>query len=355
MVTASPIWPIDDKGSWIFDFSIFQIHLFTMELFFMISGFFFALQLSKKTSSEVLKDRLQKILSPFVLAMVLIVPFILSFFEIEKYNSNQWYYLDIIKKCYIKGLNLGFKNFFPTAHLWYLYYLILFYVLTFIFKNIFIKLTLFLYKFSFFLLILITIIISIISMFFMKRWFVDNPLTLVPEIPSFIHFFLFYILGILLFSIEKYQFVLKKNGKLLLLIGIILGVISTLPQFYFEKTETQNYSLIKFIAIFLYILSSYLITLGLIGFAAKKLNKTSKPIEYLSDATYWIYISNVPIVMFFHLILKPLQISIFIKFTIAFVISYIISILTYDFFIRYTWLSKYFGKSRRRNNSKYQN
>ena len=36
MVTETPIWPVNDKGALFFDVIVFEIHLFVMELFFVI-------------------------------------------------------------------------------------------------------------------------------------------------------------------------------------------------------------------------------------------------------------------------------------------------------------------------------
>ena len=60
MVTVAPIWPVDDGGGWFFDFITFELHLYVMELFFVISGFFspknYSVIVEKKSSKIELKE-----------------------------------------------------------------------------------------------------------------------------------------------------------------------------------------------------------------------------------------------------------------------------------------------------------
>ena len=86
MVTFAPMWPIDDDGSWFFDFAIFESHLFVMELFFVISGYLFAFELLNKSPIQVIKNRFNRIVIPFILGLIIIIPLILSYFELGKYS-----------------------------------------------------------------------------------------------------------------------------------------------------------------------------------------------------------------------------------------------------------------------------
>ena len=43
----------------------------------------------------------------------------------------------------------------------------------------------------------------------MNRWIVDNPITLMPEIPSFIHYFCFFLIGFFVNNSKKYVLVVE--------------------------------------------------------------------------------------------------------------------------------------------------
>ena len=130
MVTAAAMWPLNEEGSWFFDFGIFEIHLFVMELFFVISGFMFGLELNRRSIPKIIKNRIQRIVLPFVVGVTVFTPFILSLRSFHKYPGYSFLKPENLIQSYKEGWSLGLENFFPTGHLWFLYYLIFFYVLT---------------------------------------------------------------------------------------------------------------------------------------------------------------------------------------------------------------------------------
>jgi glucans biosynthesis protein C len=338
MVTYSAMWPFTEKGLYIFDFAIFEGHLFLMELFFLLTGFLFALQLQKKTITQILSNRFKKIVLPFVIGLVVIMPVVLSFFKLNEVNTYNWFELTNLKTAYLQAWELGLANFFPTGHLWFLYYLLYFYLLSILLYPFFSKIKLFLEQFSFVTLLIGCCVLSIISFFFMKRWLVDNPLTFIPELPSLIHYYLFFFMGLLLFSSEKLSISLESNRKLYFIIGAISGVIAIIPQLFFEKTDYEFYTQIKYLAIFLHVLATFTLTVSIWSYF--KLNSTTynKLIAYLSDANYWIYVTFLPLAMFIQLCLLPLSISIVLKFLITYISATSICLFTYEYFVRYTWI-----------------
>lgn len=343
MVTVAPVWPVDDAGSWFFDFTVFEIHLFVMELFFVISGFMFAMEMKNKPINKIIKNRFKRIVIPFILGLILFVPIVLTYFSLGNYTGFTFFQFEIIKQSYVDGWNLAFENFFPTAHLWFLYYLIFFYVITLIFKGVIQKINLSILKILF-----LGIIISSSSMFFMERWIVDNPLTLLPELPSFIHYYLFFIIGILLYTSKNHMLNLKKISRNLLYVGCILAFLAIIPQLWFEKTDSFYYTYIKISAIILSCSSIYLLTIGLWGYFSKLELRDSKLLRYLTDSSYWVYLSNMPIVILFHIVLIPLDVSVFLKFITSFVGALTVSFLTYEYLVRYTFVGGILNKRRMR-------
>ena len=344
MMTYAPMWPVNDKGSWFFDFTIFELHLFVMELFFMISGFMFAMEINNKSTQKIIKNRFKRIVIPFLFGLVLIVPIILSMFTISDYSQVSLLHIDVLKQSYFSGWKLGFENFFPTAHLWFLYYLILFYTLTIFLRKFLLKIKIFsvVYLFT-------GIFVSITCMFFMSRWIVDNPITLMPEIPSFIHYFCFFLIGFFVNNSEKLLSSLKKYANKILMIGIVFGVFSIIPQLWFTKTDLSYYTYIKSLAIILSCTAIYFLTIGIWGYFSKLEIKDNKILRYLTDSSYWVYLSNMPLVAIFHILFIPLQIPIYVKFILSFTGALTLSFLTYEFLVRYTYIGGILNKRRFRN------
>ena len=348
MVTYSAMWPFDDEGSYFFDFVIFEGHLFLMELFFILTGFMFAMQLAKKSSKEFIKNRLKKIVLPFVLGLIVIMPIVLSYFHLSDYTSYEWFSYEGLKTAYLKGWTVGLANLFPTGHLWFLYYLIYFYVFSFILNKYISSIKNYLERFSFWKIMTVAIIVSIVAMFFMKRWLVDNPLTFIPELPTLTHYYIFFFVGVILFSSKKLESSLNLIWKKLLWIGSIIGVIAIVPQLFFENPSHPYYSLIKTVAIVLHMTATYFLAFGLWSAFKQFSVRFSKRVVYLSDANYWFYISFLPIAMLIQLLMLPLSIPVFFKFVITYLCGLGASLFIYEYCVRYTWVGAMLNKPRTR-------
>jgi len=346
MVTAAPMWPVNDQGSWFFDFAIFESHLFVMELFFMISGFMFAMELKRSTVRKTIKNRFNRIIIPFVLGLIIIVPIVLSLFSLSENVGFSFLHLDILQQSYVNGWVLGFEQFYPTAHLWFLYYLIIFYSLTLLLKKVIFKIK----ANSIVRVILIGMFISSICMFFMNRWIVENPLTLIPEIPSLVHYYSFFLIGIISYNVPTLAEDINKNANYLLGVGLLLAFGAIVPQLWFESTDLEYYFLLKAVAIVLSCSAIYLLVLGLWGYASRLKLKDSKLLRYVTDSSYWVYLSNMPIVVILQIMIIPLAIPVFLKFLIVFVGAFAISMLTYEYFVRYTIIGGLLNKNRTRKN-----
>ncbi len=72
-------------------------------------------------------------------------------------------------------------------------------------------------------------------------------------------------------------------------------------------------------------------------------------LRYFTDASYWVYLSNMPLVMLWHVMLAPLDMSIYVKFPISLLGAFGMSMLTYEYMVRYTWMGAVLNKRRVRN------
>jgi peptidoglycan/LPS O-acetylase OafA/YrhL len=79
---------------------------------------------------------------------------------------------------------------------------------------------------------------------------------------------------------------------------------------------------------------------ALIGFAMKCLATPSRVWRYFADASYWIYLAHLPLVMFFQVLLAPVPLHWSIKFPVVVAASMTLLLLTYRYWVRHTWLGK---------------
>lgn len=111
VVDTSPSLVLADLGLW--------IHMFRMTLFFLIAGYFARLMVDRRGVRGFLTNRRQRILYPLLLGVVLVIPPTGALFVVG--ISREFGGLTHIPATPQPA------GFFPLLHLWFLYYLLLFY------------------------------------------------------------------------------------------------------------------------------------------------------------------------------------------------------------------------------------
>ena len=342
MASVAPMWPINEDGSYFFDFGVFEAHLFVMEMFYVISGFMFGLEMSRKDTRAILQHRGQRIVLPFVLGVAVFSPAILAMRSFKNYDGFSFLRPEALLGSYLDGWRLGLDNFYPTGHLWFLYYLIIFYALTLPLKRWLNKLR----AASAVKCLSLGILLSCSCMHFMDRWIVDNPLTLAIEPPSFCHYYYFFLLGVLVSRQKELRHNINDRSRAFLCLGIPLGLVAIVPQLWSQENSDIGQATMKVAAIFLGCTSTHLLVMGLWGWFGSRNWKDTPILRYLTEASYWIYLSNMPLVMFLHVMLGPLELAIVWKFVISLFGAFGLSLLTYEYAIRYTWVGALLNKRR---------
>ena len=91
-----------------------------------------------------------------------------------------------------------------------------------------------------------------------------------------------------------------------------------------------------------------LLVIGLWGISCNLKLPDSKTLRYITDSSYWVYIINMPIVTIIQIVLIPFDISIFLKFIIVLCSGLFISMFSYEYFVRYTFIGIILNKKRHR-------
>ena len=95
---------------------------------------------------------------------------------------------------------------------------------------------------------------------------------------------------------------------------------------------------IRLFAVFAQALYAWLMTFGMIGLFRKICTSENKIIRFVSDSSYWLYLAHIPLLFPIQAMLRPLEISAFIKMPLVFVITTGLLLLSYRYTVRYTWL-----------------
>jgi len=333
-------WPMKDPNythesmSWLFWF----IHIFRMPVFFIVSGFFGALLFYDRSPKKMLKNRIKRVLFPFVVFLFLLWPFIIFGFT----------YSNMVFAGVENALNEALKVFSQpttylpphTFHLWFLYYLLLFVIASFglgilmrKFENVSSKIN------SIFnqilknhtLRVIIFSAITFCLLIFLNQTWVDTSTSLSPDFNTFIFYFLFYMFGWILFKSKHLLDSFMKHDILSTILGATIFTAT-----YFYKNVISDELLMASNAI-----TVWLFSFGMIGLFIRYASKHSSQMRYISDASYWVYLLHLGFTGFLPGIIADFNIPGPIKALIIFTLTTTVCFVTYHFLVRATFIGKF--------------
>jgi hypothetical protein len=89
-------------------------------------------------------------------------------------------------------------------------------------------------------------------------------------------------------------------------------------------------------------------TFGMIGLFRKFMNSENKTMRYVSDASYWLYIAHLPLVIWMQGLVRDWPMSPFVKFSLICIVSTGLLLVSYQTLVRYTWLGRLLNGPRTR-------
>jgi len=163
--------------------------------------------------------------------------------------------------------------------------------------------------------------------------------SLMPHFPTFLFYFVFYLYGWLLFKSKHLIIGFMKNIWLLFLIAILFFLLQLLLSLLvlFEQVE---YTSISFMLTVINSIIPWLFIPAIIGLFMKYKSTYSPKARYISDASYWVYLTHFPIIIFIPCLLLGFDLSPFIKIFIVLFFTIIICFLSYHFIVRSTFIGK---------------
>lgn len=341
---AQEVWlATDSQSSVVIDVSIWFIHLFRMGLFYLLSGYFAALLVKRKSVKKFLVNRGIRIALPMILffpflagAMMLVIIAALSM-EYEKRGL-----MGLIARTIEAGPSAGGdstdQGTLGWMHLWFLYYLLIFSLLA----------------------ALCTRWPSIrFDWLFKRRWLMMlAPLVLAPSVAwvgvplpaaeSFVpvlwplgFYGLFYWAGWQLFGRESSLDKLRPYVWLILLGSLLLYVpyYLYLPELSIDVAIARKTTLPAAPLFIESILTAYLsvsLTIVSLLLGQRFLSSYSGWMRFVADASYWVYLVHLPIVLLLQTLLVPLEVNVWLKFAFTTSSTLVACMATYVVFVRYT-------------------
>jgi|SRR5690554_870924 len=326
----------DSIHSPVMDWFIHFSHAFRMPLFFLLAGFFAALMIERRGSGGLLKNRALRVLLPFIIFWPIIqagiiVPLMWAVHHIENLPP-------LLQFVAAMQNNPDAPKMPPsTGHLWFLYYLMFFYVLMCVIRE---------FNFAW-LEKRIAGLPPLASLSFLPLLLV--PALLLTHVPhpapdsfilqpwALIFFGLFFGYGYLLF---KHPGMLASSGRYWpLLLGISAVLTSLFSYWLPESASLQGFDLEWPRRLGLTLCLAYTavyMSITCLSLAKRWLTTHNRVMRYFADASYWIYIAHLPIVLAIQYWLLDQPGSIAYKYSLSVIGTLFICILSYAVLVRPT-------------------
>ena len=326
------------------DSLVFLIHSFRMPIFFVVAGFFGSMLFYERRPMQMVKNRVSRIVFPFVVFLFLLWPLTIFAFG---YTDAVFSQVENPFKTALGSLS-NFLDFIPktTSHLWFLYYLALItgvtVILGLLLKNA-PKLTQRLTKVFDWLIqrpfarVLFFSILTFLLLTILGTSMVDASVSLIPDLNTFAYYMFFYLIGWVLFKSKHHLDTFVRYDWTFTLLAIILATTQGLTIQNSGLAPNGNSSL-------LILYSSVVVCLfmfGITGLFIRYASKHSVRMRYISDASYWVYLIHLPLTAILPAFIWKLQLPSVAKFLIVLTVTALICFSSYHYLVRSTFIGKF--------------
>ena len=335
-------------------------HSFRLATFFLLAGFLSHLTFHRQGAGGFVRSRLLRIGVPFVVGWFILHPLVVSGWIMGSASLHG--HVDILA-----GLRGGFQSLsilpqglFAGSHLWFLYYLSLITALTLTVRAL-LRATgsgntavlrradagvTWLAKSP--LAPLVLALPTAAALWLMRFWGMDTPdQSLVPQLPPLLIYGGFFLLGWLL---HRQGELLSPLTRLTLPRWIMagLGIAAVLLLGDLQGDPGNPHYLAAHVAHSLgYGLIMWSLALLTIGVFRKLFARPNAFVRYVADSSYWMYLFHLPVVVWLQVAVAEVPLHWSLKLAFITLTTIGLSLLTYDLFVRPTFIGWVLNGRRR--------
>lgn len=343
-----PIPAQDVSQSGVLALTFYVIHSFRMCLFFLIAGFFARMALHRRGTRAFVKDRARRIGVPLIVGWLLLAPPTLAIliFGITRGAADGAPAGADVAALAPQG--------FPLTHLWFLYYLGIFYGLALALRGGFVawvdrsgaareEIDRWLAAVLPSHLAPLALAAPLFALLYVDPtwpvWFgIPTPdHGLAPQLPAMVGFGTAFALGWLLQRQTQLLDVWRRQWALNLLLAaslstLCVGLVGTLPGA--DPFTIAGPPWRRLVYALSYTVSIWYWVSGLIG-AAQRFCADASPLRrYLADASYWLYLVHLPLVFGLQLLMLDWPLHWSLKFPLILAITLGVLLPSYHFLVR---------------------
>ena len=310
-------WPVHEAYAWetapeanVYAWILSVIHGFRMPLFFLISGFFSAMLWQSRGLHRLVRHRLERVGLPLVAGMFTVVPAI-AWVEPGDYPPLDW------PLAWLGGLE----------HLWFLWYLLL--------------------------LVAGLVAAARLGLAFRHRsWWLLVPLALAPQYamhePAFgpdtadslipagrvlAYYAIFFAFGVFF---HRRDIVVRRWWTVFLAPALLLLLPAGVVLLYDAGFPYAGADWVWSVAAVVQVAFAWLMCFGAMGLFRWVASKERFWVRYLSDASYWLYLVHLPLVIGAQRLIVDWPVSVHLKFVLINVTVVAVLLVAYQTGVRYT-------------------
>jgi glucan biosynthesis protein C len=331
------------------------VHSFRMTLFFVLAGFFGRLALQRLGTRSFMRDRYKRILLPL---LSLWFPVLMAIIAVVTWCA--WLKNGGVMPEPKPQPPLTVRN-FPLTHLWFLYLLTIFYAVMLVVRTAFhaidragrmqamLDAVVRIIAGPWAPLVLaLPAMLVLMSLPSWWHWFgiPTTDMTLIPNSATSVAYGLAFLGGWALHRQLALLTALSSRWPLNLVIALVASGTCFYQLGVIPPASPAGDDLATWIYAFAYTTASWAWSLTLIGLVLRFLNAHSPVRRYLADASYWIYIVHLPLVMAAQVIASRYQAPWWVEYPLVLAAALAVSILSYQLLVRRTWIGAWLNGRR---------
>ncbi len=336
---ANPAWPFRDRHtSFIFDVLVVLVHEFRLPVFFVMAGFFAALLYQRRGPEGLLVNRTRRVLLPLVLFWPPLFALVSTGFGFALWGGT-WQAAGQAVDSLLTGAVLAHAN---LMHLWFLYDLFLLYlaavalaVLVGCLPQAWRSTVLAFFSRQAFTVwgVALLVLVTALPLSLMPVAVLESSASLLPPPRILAAYGLFFAFGWLTFLTPGAVDHLGKRSWLYL--GLAAPLFVVLLALLGRPTGLGGASWTQAVVSAALI---WLLVLGLIGLFVRHAGRPTRLGRYLADASYWLYLVHLPVIIWTAGFLGPYDLPAAVKFLLTLGVTTAFGLATYHVLVRPTWL-----------------
>jgi glucan biosynthesis protein C len=348
VINPGRIWPAKDPHtSLFFDVLAGYIASIAMPVFFAISGFMTGMLVEKQGLKQMMRNRLNRIFYPLLISMLTVVPITASafyYFDFRISNAESPF-LSAVIRVYNGGFEQLHSKF---MHLWFLYCLVVFCLAGGILATFAKKVmpltgnkvgNIFSFLFNMKAAPLLFSIPTFILLCLRSKSIIETPVTFLTDFTVLASHAVFFVFGWFMFYENIFRF--KKQDMFFCITGFCFFIAKIIVFVTWGEAGVAGYALAALNAVFVWFL-----LFAHVGLYLRYFGKYSRLGRYLSDASYWIYLVHLPIVLVLQTLLIHSALNAYFKFILVVAITFLITIISYNYLVRDTFIGSFLNGRR---------